>query len=168
MSPRAAWRLETLLFDQVYDYVAGKDDWLSAGLPIEGEMAEHHHLLAIDAVRHNLPICRYTDRLAHVSDLLLEPGQVDCVVLNSEDVVLGRLPKKAFDRPGETLVEEVMEPGPATFRPGTPLEEITPRMQKARVKNVLVTTAEGRFVGVLNLEDAERELARASVPGGRA
>jgi CBS domain-containing protein len=168
MSPRAAWRLETLFFDRVYDYVAGKDDWLSAGLPIEGEMAEHYHLLAVDAVRHDLPTCRYTDRLGHVSDLLLEPGQVECVVLNEEDVVLGRLPKKAFDYPGETPVEQIMEPGPATFRPGTPLEEITERMQQAHVDSVLLTTAEGKFVGVLNLEDAERELNRVSAPGTRA
>jgi CBS domain-containing protein len=157
-----------LLFGWVYDYVAGKYDWLSAGLPIEGEMAEHHHVLAIDAVRHDFPICRYTDRLGHVSDLLLEPGQVECVVLNSEDVVLGRIPKEAFGHPGETPVEQIMEPGPATFRPGTPLEELTERMKEARVDNVLITTAEGKFVGVLKLEDAERELARASVPGARA
>ena len=32
MSPRAAWRLESLGFSHVYDYVAGKIDWLAAGL----------------------------------------------------------------------------------------------------------------------------------------
>src|SRR5688572_23586838 len=37
MSPRAASRLETLGFEQVYDYVAGKADWGSGGLPLEGE-----------------------------------------------------------------------------------------------------------------------------------
>jgi CBS domain-containing protein len=168
MSPRAAWRLETLLFNRVYDYVAGKNDWLSAGFPIEGEMAEHHHVLAVDAVRHDLPTCRYSDRLGHVNSMLLEPGQVECVVLNGEGVVLGRLPKNAFDHPEETPVEQIMEPGPATFRPGTPLEELTERMKQAKVNSVLITTAEGKFVGVLNLEDAERELARASVPGARA
>jgi CBS domain-containing protein len=167
MSPRAAWRLESLLFDRVYDYVVGKNDWLSAGFPIEGEMAEHHHVLANDAVRRDLPTCQYTDRLAHVSDLLVEPGQVECVVLNGEGIVLGRLPKKAFDHPGDTLVEQIMEPGPTTFRPGTPLGELTERMKKAQVDNVLITTAEGKFLGVLYLEDAERELARASVPGAR-
>lgn len=131
-------------------------------------MAEHHHLLANDVVRHDLPTCRYSDRLGHVSSVLLEPGQVECVVLNGEDVVLGRLPKSAFDHPEETPVEQIMEPGPTTIRPGTPLEEITERMKNARVDRVLVTTAEGKYAGVLNLEDAERELARASVPGAKA
>jgi len=36
MSPRAAWRLEATGFGPVYDYVAGKADWLAADLPFEG------------------------------------------------------------------------------------------------------------------------------------
>ncbi len=36
MSPRAAWRLEATGFGPVYDYVAGKSDWLAADLPFEG------------------------------------------------------------------------------------------------------------------------------------
>src|SRR5258708_37850439 len=36
MSPRAAWRLEAAGFAPVYDYVAGKTDWLAADLPFEG------------------------------------------------------------------------------------------------------------------------------------
>src|SRR5919201_1482529 len=36
MCPRAASRLESIGFEQVYDYVAGKADWGSAGLPLDG------------------------------------------------------------------------------------------------------------------------------------
>ena len=36
MSPRAAWRLEAAGFGPVYDYAAGKADWLAADLPFEG------------------------------------------------------------------------------------------------------------------------------------
>jgi hypothetical protein len=36
MSPRAAWRLEASGFSPVYDYTAGKADWLAADLPFEG------------------------------------------------------------------------------------------------------------------------------------
>ena len=32
MSPRAAWRLEAFGYVEVYDYVAGKSDWMAAGL----------------------------------------------------------------------------------------------------------------------------------------
>jgi hypothetical protein len=33
MSPRAAWRLEGLGFERVYDYVPGESDWFASGLP---------------------------------------------------------------------------------------------------------------------------------------
>src|SRR5258707_2109278 len=36
MSPRAAWRLEEAGLGPVYEYVAGKADWLAADLPFEG------------------------------------------------------------------------------------------------------------------------------------
>ena len=36
MSPRAAWRLEEAGFGPVYDYAAGKTDWLAADLPFDG------------------------------------------------------------------------------------------------------------------------------------
>jgi len=40
MSPRAAWRLETLGFEHAYDYVGGKADWLAHNLPGEGATAD--------------------------------------------------------------------------------------------------------------------------------
>ena len=38
-SPHAARRLDALGYDNVYDYEAGKLDWISAGLPTEGGAA---------------------------------------------------------------------------------------------------------------------------------
>jgi rhodanese-related sulfurtransferase len=35
-SPKAARKLDELGYQEVYDYEAGKDDWKSAGLPVEG------------------------------------------------------------------------------------------------------------------------------------
>jgi hypothetical protein len=37
MAPRAAARLESLGFREVFEYKAGKLDWMAAGLPTEGE-----------------------------------------------------------------------------------------------------------------------------------
>ena len=34
-SPRAAQKMEELGFTNVYDYEGGKEDWRSAGLPVE-------------------------------------------------------------------------------------------------------------------------------------
>ncbi len=47
MSPRAAWRLESLGFTRVYDYVAGKVDWFAAGFPREGRLAQAMPLVAM-------------------------------------------------------------------------------------------------------------------------
>jgi hypothetical protein len=48
MSPRAACRLAALGFAEVYDYVAGKVDWLARNLPVEGTDARQDgHLLGI-------------------------------------------------------------------------------------------------------------------------
>ncbi len=47
MSPRAAWRFESLGGTRVYDYVAGKVDWFAAGLPREGRPAQAVPLVAM-------------------------------------------------------------------------------------------------------------------------
>ena len=55
MSARAAWRLESLGFTKVYDYVGGKSDWIAAGLPVEGELANVPR--AINVVKRDVPTC---------------------------------------------------------------------------------------------------------------
>jgi CBS domain-containing protein len=52
-----------------------------------------------------------------------------------------------------------MEPGPTAIRPDDPLEGLVERMRKAGVRSILVTTPEGRLVGIVYREDAERFLA---------
>jgi hypothetical protein len=56
MSPRAAWRLEALGYDSVYDYAAGKADWLAAGLPTVtgGERPQR----AADVMDRSVATCR--------------------------------------------------------------------------------------------------------------
>jgi len=56
MSPRAACRLETLGFEQVFDYVEGKADWLARGLPAEGEQADEGR--AGHLARRDVATCR--------------------------------------------------------------------------------------------------------------
>jgi hypothetical protein len=55
MSPRAAWRLEGLGFEMVYDYVPGKADWFASGLPKEGRLALVPTIG--DAARREVPTC---------------------------------------------------------------------------------------------------------------
>ena len=157
MSPRAAWRLESLGFTQVFDYVAGKADWLASGLPIEGKLA--NYCRAGSVARADVPTCRLTDRVADALKQVQASDHCVCVVTNDQGVVLGRLGERALLTDPEGLVEQVMESGPTTTRPDDPLESITERLRGRGVDSILVTTPDGRLVGILYLEDAERILA---------
>lgn len=156
MSPRAAWRLESLGFTRVYDYVAGKADWIAGGFPIEGKRANVPR--AIDAVRRDVPTCRLSDRVGEVRERVRESGHRVCVVTNEEGIVFGRLRRRDLEAPDNSRVEEVMEAGPTTTRADDPLEGLVERLRNAGVRSILVTAPEGRLVGVLYREDAERFL----------
>lgn len=161
MSPRAAWRLESLGFTKVSDYVAGKADWLASGLPVEGQLANLPR--AGDVARKDVPTCNLTDRLGDVRDRTRDADQNVCVVVNDHRVVLGRLRGDALRGDPGATVESVMESGPTTTRTDDPLEAITERLQHRRVSSILVTTSDGRLVGVLYRKDAEKGLRAGTV-----
>jgi CBS domain-containing protein len=49
-----------------------------------------------------------------------------------------------------------MRNGPATFRPNEPVGNMAKRMEDREATAVLVTTSDGRLVGLLYREGAER------------
>ena len=153
MSPRAAWRLESIGFEQVYDYAAGKADWGSFGLPLEGEEGSETRVGAY--VRTNVPHCRLDDRLREACAGLDESGWDTCFVLNEERVVLGRIGRRSIRGKADVTAAEAMTPGPSTIRPSARLHEIVERMQRQNLTNLPVTTPDGRLVGLLTLHDAE-------------
>jgi len=153
MSPRAASRLESLGFEQVYDYVAGKADWGSAGLPLEGTNGSETRAGA--HVRTDVPTCQPGDRLQDVCEQLDESGWDTCFVVDQRRVVLGRIGRRAIDGREDVSAEEAMAPGPSTIRPSARLEAMVERMQRQTLTNLPVTTSDGRLVGLLSLRDAE-------------
>ena len=158
MSPRAASRLESLGFEQVYDYVAGKADWGSAGLPLEG--AEGSQTRAGAHVRTDAPNCRPEDRLLEICERLEETGWDTCFVLDEQGVVLGRLGRRAIRSTSDISAEEAMTLGPSTVRPSARLEAMVERMQWQKLTTLPVTTSEGRLLGLLTLRDAEEARRR--------
>jgi predicted transcriptional regulator len=86
-------------------------------------------------------------------------------VVDVQGVVLGRLGPKALGADAETTaelgadVESVMDPGPSTIRPDTSLESIVERLKKRDRTSALITSSDGRLVGVLRREEAEQRLA---------
>ncbi len=154
MSPRAAWRLESLGFGEVYDYVAGKLDWMAAGLPTEGTNASLPR--AGDSSRKDVPTCRIDERLLDVRDRVKALGWDAAVVVNDQRVVLGLLRSKELAKEPTLRIEQAMRPGPSTFRPYVLIKEMAVFMAEHRLESAPVTTSDGRLVGLLLQKDVAR------------
>ncbi len=150
MSPRAAWRLESLGFCDAYDYGPGKTDWLAAGLPREGEGAS---VPVAGDLAGSVPTCLPHEALGAVRTRLGADVPL-CAVVNEAGVVVGRLRRSHIESEGDGTVEGMMEPGPTTFRASEPLADLVGRMERAGVRRILVTTPEGRLIGMLDREEA--------------
>ncbi len=156
MSPRAAWRLETLGFGDVYDYVEGKNDWMAAGLPTEGTNAEHPR--AGDVARKDVPTCGLKEKLGDVRARVRAQGWDAVVVVNDSRVVFGLLRSKELEKDPELLIEQAMRPAPSTFRPFVALHEMLHKMVGHKVDSSPITTSDGRLVGLLLQKDVAAAL----------
>ena len=103
MSPRAAWRLESLGFPTVLDYAPGKADWFASGLPREGRDATIPRVG--DLARHDVPTCWLGERVEEVEKRVRAAGGDTCVVVNDDRIVLGLLRGAALEVNTETPVE---------------------------------------------------------------
>jgi CBS domain-containing protein len=154
MSPRAAWRLESLAFREVYDYVEGKVDWMAAGLPTEGTNASHPR--AGDVARKDVPTALLDERLGDVRERARAAGWEAVVVINQERVVLGLLRSKELAADPDLQIAQAMRPGPSTFRPYVSLKEMATFMVEHKLESSPVTTSDGRLVGLLLQSDVTR------------
>jgi CBS domain-containing protein len=154
MSPRAAWRLESLGFTRVYDYVAGKQDWFAAGLPREGRIAGLPR--AADVARSDVPTCGLDEPVGDVRKRVHDAKWEECVVVNEERIVLGLLRAKQLRDAGDgDVAAGVMRPGPSTFRPHVHIEEMARFMARHDLESSPVTTSDGMLLGMLLRKDAE-------------
>src|SRR5438128_5886386 len=119
MSPRAACRLETLGFTEVYDYVAGKADWLAHWLPTEGEGPPEPRVG--DVIREDVVTAQLEETLGTVRERVANSSFRFALVVSRGGILLGRVCKPVLDGDPDTTVEEAMEPGPSTVRPDKPL-----------------------------------------------
>ena len=157
MSPRAASRLESIGFEQVYDYSAGKADWGSFGLPLDGDADSGTRVGA--HLRTDVPTCRFEDRLPELCRRLDESGWETCFVVNNQGVLLGRIGRAAIRGRQDVSAEEAMTPGPSTIRPSARLDAVAERMQRQCLTTLPVTTPDGSLVGLITRRDVERARA---------
>jgi predicted transcriptional regulator len=158
MSPRAAWRLESLGFTEVYEYSAGKSDWGAFGLPLEGTATKSVHVKSI--ARADVPTCGLEDT---VSSARVRAGDWGtCIVVNDQRIVFGRLFKEQLEGDPNARVGDVMRQGTSTFRPNVSAAKILDHMDRRHHETSLVTTSDGRLVGLVLREDVERAAGRRS------
>jgi CBS domain-containing protein len=153
MSPRAACRLETLGFTEVYDYVPGKADWLAHNLPIEGEHADAPTPGRL--ARDDVVTCRLDDRVGEVRKRIADSEYGFALVTTPGGVVLGRIRGSMLDCDPDLPAEEVMEAGPSTVRPDTPADSLAKRLAERDLRLAIVTDPEGRLIGVARRRDLE-------------
>jgi Mg/Co/Ni transporter MgtE len=152
MSPRAAWRLEALGFREVYDYIAGKADWGSFGLPVHGSAGTQTRVAHL--ARADVPTCRLDELVAEVAQRVANDWQI-CVVTNDENIVLGLVGRRALRSGKDACVEDAMTAGPSTIRPSARLDAIAKRMRVEDLTSIIVSRSDGVLVGVLRREDIE-------------
>lgn len=154
MSPRAACRLETLGFQDVYDYVAGKADWLAHGLDVEGAEASRSTVGRL--ARTDVVTCSLTAAIGEVRARVEASTYHFALVVSNTGVLLGRLRRAALEGIPLRTAEEAMEAGPSTVRPDTPPDKLAERLRSRDLRTALVTTPEGVLIGIVLREDLEQ------------
>src|SRR5437764_10381430 len=143
MSPRAACRLATLGYD-VYDYTAGKIDWMAHGLPIQGTGASR--TTALTLLRQDVATCGLDDSAEYVSRLIDASPYGFALALSRGRVVLGRVRRSHLADAGAS-VAALLEPGPSTIRPHTSIEDLGARLARSDVRTLIVTDPPGTLLG---------------------
>jgi rhodanese-related sulfurtransferase len=148
LSARAAWRLESMGFQEVYRYTPGKADWLAAGWETEGTQAKKVRIRQM--IHKDVPTCALRERLEDVKSRR-RPNYDLCVVVNDRNIVLGVIQGEAWDANPLARVSEVMQPGPRTIRP-----DLEPKDAQRILKNydgpsAIVTTSDGELLGVIRI-----------------
>jgi Mg/Co/Ni transporter MgtE len=143
----------------VYDYVAGKVDWLAHNLAVEGEDPEAQ--TAGRVMRDDVVRCDPTDRAADVLESIKRSPYPFALVTTAGGTVLGRAPASKLDGHSEEPVLDLSEPGPKTFRPHTSAEHAAAQLAEKDLRWAIVTDPAGRLLGVASRDDLERAAQRA-------
>jgi CBS domain-containing protein len=141
-------------FEIVCDYVAGKEDWLAFGLPVEGHLS---HVATIGQLANkDVPVCQPSEKIAALQSRMRGSEWEACVVVNAERVVFGLLRRSVWQEVDADLpAEQVMDPAPVTFRPHAAREKTAGYMQKKKLATALVTTPDGKLLGLVRRKDLE-------------
>jgi len=145
-SGRAARLLERRGFHDVFDYAAGRMDWLSADLPYVGTAN-----LVSRIVRHDPVIASAGDAVSGVEPRVVADPAGVAVVVGERDVVLGLIGDQELKGASpDARAEEIMRIDIPTVRPSEEVATLCDRMDRQALHEVVVTMPDGRLVGVVS------------------
>ncbi len=139
-------------------------DWFAFGLPREGGPAQAR---ALDVMAEDVPTCGPHERLAAIGPRVRAQGWDTCVVVDQERVVLGLLGPPALEGDPRAEAAQVMECAPSTYRPYAAPGSILQQLARRRAGSALVTTSDGKLLGLLRRADLERAVRAARSPAER-
>ena len=119
-------------------------------MPIDGELASEK--TADGLAEREVAVCGPDDRVADVRRRIKRAGAQESVVVNSARVVEGLVAAEAWQKNGTAAIEEIMDPAPLTVRPHVAAQTAAERMRKQKRDIALVTTPDGKLIGILRRE----------------
>jgi CBS domain-containing protein len=135
--------------------VVGKVDWLAHRLPVEGDRvapATAGRVARDDYVR-----CGPDDRVAAALALVERSIYPFALVLGAHQQLLGRVRGSTLRKAAaDTRVGDIMQLDPSTTRPHRAARDVAKRLADRDLRWAIVTTPEGRLLGVASREDLER------------
>jgi CBS domain-containing protein len=133
----------------VYDYSAGKIDWIAADLPFEGTAR-----LAGMFTRRGVATVGERAPAAEAMRLLDAQGFGPALVVNSAHVIMGAAYRDRLASAAEEAeVASVMRFGVSTVRPSEDAAALAHRMAHRAVTRVVVTRSDGTLVGLFFAAD---------------
>lgn len=144
--------------------MGGKEDWLAAGLPVQGEQEGVPPLVRL--ARTDVAVCRLDSTVNKVAAQLEDSDLGFALVLNDAAVVLGKVRRRDVRQAdGQATAADLLVEGPTTVRAHEDVVDLTERMGRVGTGSVVVTTGQGQLLGVLVREDAEQVLEEAGIIG---
>jgi Mg/Co/Ni transporter MgtE len=129
--------------------VPGKSDWLARGLRTEGEKADQPRVHAI--ARDDAVTCSLDTPAGELRDQIDASPYGFALVLAADRTLLGRLRRSTLERAdSQATAERLMDPGPSTVRADLTVEDLRARLDERDLKTALVTTPEGKLIGVVS------------------
>ena len=142
----------------MYDYTAGKHDWLARGLPSEGDDVDVP--VAKHVVRDDVVTCALAERVGDVHERVRASPYGFALVIAEDRCVLGRLRASTLEKcDPDSTAERMMEAGPSTIRLDRKLAPLVERLRERNLQFAIATDPDGRLAGVLRRSDAEAFLA---------